>query len=306
MYQTRCRENYTLDNGLEIPKVGLGTGIYWYRESIPSFIKGSIKDIIINHGKELKHHINLYKIIQDAPYCGCPMIDTARDYGVCESIVGHAISSRKREDAFIITKLGNKQQRKGNIRKAVNESLKNLKTDYIDLYLMHWPNPDTFIQSWKEMEELYEEGIVRAIGVCNFHIQHLEQLLLNAKIKPMVNQFEHHPLLTQIELVQYCKKYNIQIMAYAPTAVRADRLMNNAIIKKIAEKYHKSVSQIIFRWDYQNGIIPIPATVSKEHLRENINIFNFELTSEELEEINNLDCNYRIHPNPDTVDFYTV
>lgn len=181
-------------------------------------------------------------------------------------------------------------------------SLKNLDTDYVDLYLMHWPVEGKYIKSWKIMERLYEKGLAKAIGVCNCNIHHLEELRKQAKIMPMVNQFECHPLFTQNELREYCKENNIQVMAYTPTA-RMDERLFKTVLSKIAKKYSKTVAQIIIKWHIQIGNIPIVNTSNLEHLRQNYNVFDFELTQQEVYEITKININSRLRYDPDNCDF---
>ena len=158
----------------------------------------------------------------------------------------------------------------------------------------------------KEMEKLYEEGLVGAIGVCNFHEHHLEKLLKIAKVKPVINQIELHPLLTQIPLRGYCKSKGIQIQSYSPVARMDKKLIENKILALIAKKYNKTVPQIILKWNIQSDIITIPKSGNKTRIRENFDIFNFELSDEELKKIDNLNENYRVRYNPDTVDYTKV
>lgn len=271
-------EGIKLNNGLSIPKIGLGT--------FP-----------------MNRYVLLKTVIQ-ATRIGYNSFDTSRSYGN-EKALGFALklSLVKRENIFITTKLSNEQQRTYNVKNALLSSLKLLKTDYVDLYLMHWPNPETYLDSWRQMEELYLQGYCKAIGVCNFHEHHLEELLKIAKIIPAINQIEIHPLLTQKPLIKYCKKHGIQPEAYSPLARMDKRLVENGVLENLAEKYNKTIAQIILRWDYQCGVISIPKTENKNRLRENISIFDFNMTEEEIESINNLNCNYRIRHNPDTCDF---
>lgn len=271
-------EYFELNNGLRMPAMGLGT--------FPM------------------NRLTLLKTIRKATKVGFNSFDTSNAYGN-ERYVGYGVkfTSLSRENVFITTKLSNTQQRVGNIRKAVETSLRLLNVDYIDLYLMHWPNPDTYLSSWTQMEKMYEEGLFKAIGVCNFHQHHLNNLLKVANVVPSVNQVEIHPLLTQKPLIKFCKSLGIQLEAYSPLARMDPKLINNEYLVKLSKKYDKTVVQVILRWSYQCGVVSIPKTQNKERLKENINIFDFQLTDEEIVNIDNLNCDYRVRHNPDDCDF---
>ena len=266
------------NNGIEMPLIGIGT---WP-------MKG----------------LTLLKAITYAFKSGYEKIDTASSYSN-ERWIGLAfkLNFKRRKDVFITTKLSNKSQREGDIRGAINGSLKRLGVKYVDLYLMHWPNPDTFIKSWKEMEMLYEEGFIKAIGVCNFHQHHLEKLLKEAKITPVINQVERHPLLSQEELIVYCKSKGIMVEAYSPFARMDKKLIENEILLEISKKYNKTVTQIILRWNYQSGISMVPKSSNKKRIKQNIDILDFKLKNYEMDKINLLNENYRVRHNPDNCDF---
>lgn len=269
---------FILNNGIKMPVIGLGT--------FPM------------------KRLELFKVFFQATSCGYTSFDTSSAYGN-ERWLGLAqwISRKQRDKLFFTTKLSNTQQREGNIRKALENSLRLLKLDYIDLYLMHWPNPETYLKSWKEMEKLYEEKLIKAIGVCNFHEHHLNKLFSVANIIPAVNQIELHPLLSQKPLINFCKKYNIQVEAYSPLARMDENLIKNKTLIDLSKKYNKTVSQVIFRWNYQNNIIVIPKTSHKKRLIENIDFFDFEISNEDMKKIDLINCNFRVRYNPDTCDF---
>lgn len=271
-------EYFKLVNGVEIPVVSFGT----YPMTKLTVIKAL--NYALRHGYE--------------------SFDTAHAYyneRWCK--YGKMFIGKKRENVFITTKISNIQQRTGDIRGALENSLKALGVSYIDLYLMHWPNPETYIKTWKEMEKLYKEGLVRAIGVCNFHQHHFEKLMSTAEIMPMVNQIELHPLLNQRPLVKFCRAHNILVEAYSPLARMDSHLTENKVLKNLAQKYRKSIAQIILRWDLQNGIISIPKSQSHIRMLENIDIFDFALTGEEMDEIDAQNKNYRIRHDPDNCDY---
>lgn len=271
-------KHFELYNGLKVPVIGAGT--------FP-----------------LKR-FELIKMVYLASGLGYTMFDSAAAY-YNEKALGYAwrLTLRKRKDLFLISKLSNRQQREGNVQKSFLESLDKLHVRYLDMYLMHWPNPETYISCWKQMEGLYKNGLVKSIGVCNFHQHHLEKLMSQAEIKPMVNEIEVHPLLSQEPLIEYCQKNQIQVIAYTPLARMNKKLIENPVLNNIAEKYNKSVVQIVLRWDYQRGIISIPKSSSKKRLEENISLFDFSLTVEEMEQINMLNEDFRVRNDPDNCDY---
>ncbi|OTA19077.1 2,5-didehydrogluconate reductase A [Xenorhabdus beddingii] len=271
-------QTITLYNGVRIPNIGLG--VYKTKE-----------------GTEVK------QAIKKSLETGYRMIDTASIYKN-EIGVGEAIgeSDIAREDLFITTKLWNDDQGYETTLKAFDLSLKKLKLDYIDLYLIHWPVYGKYVETYRAFEKLYQEGRARVIGVCNFHIHHLEHLMDNSDIKPMVNQVELHPMLAQIELRNFCQKEQIQIEAWSPL-MQGGEILENPIIKDIAKKYDKTPAQVILRWDIQNNIITIPKSITSSRIVENFNLFDFSLTEEELQKINTLDCHKRVGTNPDKYDF---
>jgi diketogulonate reductase-like aldo/keto reductase len=173
--------------------------------------------------------------------------------------------------------------------------------EYIDLYLIHWPVKEKYKDTWRAFEKLYEEGLVRAIGVSNFHIHHLEDLLASARIVPMVNQVEFHPRLTQKNLLHYCKERNIQLEAWSP--LMRGRLLDEPTLVEIGQKYGKTPAQVILRWDLQHGVVTIPKSVREERIIANADIFDFQLTSEEMERIDGLNRDERVGQNPDNFHF---
>lgn len=271
-------ETITLNNGVDMPVIGLGT---FPMNKMP-----------------------LVKNIRTAVQAGYTAFDTSSAYQNEKSVGwGVKLCGKKRENLFITTKISNIQQYRSDAATALKDSLHKLKLSYVDLYLIHWPVPEKYLQTWKDMEKLYKDGLVRAIGVCNFHQHHIEKLLEIADIIPAVNQVELHPLLSQNELRTYCAKQGIQMEAYTPIARMDEKLVKNEVLLKIAANYKKTVVQIILRWDYQNGIIPIPKSANPERLKQNIDIFDFCLTDREMEAINELNQNYRVRYDPDNCDF---
>lgn len=262
---------YTLSNGLRIPKIGFGT--------FP------MKD-------------ELLEVIPKAVEAGYRMFDTSDNYHN-ETYLGNALEKSQdfEKNFFVVTKIS-KPQKLLKFRQEYEKSQERLKHK-IDLFLMHWPYPFVKYSLWKEMEKIYENGKCGGIGVCNFTEKEMTKLLEKAEVKPVVNQIELHPMFQQKEICEFCKKQGIKIMAYSPLARMDKRLMENELLKKLAEKYSKSVPQIILRWDIQHGYIPIPSGKREEHILANINIDDFYLTEEDMRAIDNLDCGLRVRFDPD-------
>lgn len=267
----------TLHNGVKMPWFGLG--VYKVQEGDEALqsVKAALK-------------------------AGYKSIDTAALYQNEES-VGNAIkeSGVPREELFITTKVWNSDQRENTVLEAFETSLKKLGLDYVDLYLIHWPVAGKYKQTWKVLEKLFKEGRIRAIGVSNFKEHHLDDLMADAEIKPMVNQVELHPLLSQPELRDYCKKHGIQIEAWAPLG--QGRLLDNPVLQEIASSHNKSIAQVILRWDIQNEIVTIPKSIREKRIIENANIFDFHLNEKDMEKINALNENKRFGADPDNFNF---
>ncbi|HWO98211.1 MAG TPA: aldo/keto reductase [Bacillus sp. (in: firmicutes)] len=267
----------TLHNGVKMPWFGLGVYKVEEGQEVIDSVKAAIKN-------------------------GYRSIDTAAIYRNEEG-VGQAIkeSGVPREELFITTKVWNAAQRADATLEAFERSMTKLGLDYLDLYLIHWPVEGKYKETWKVMENLYKEGRVRAIGVSNFQIHHLEDLMKDAEIKPMVNQVEYHPRLAQKELREFCRKNGIQLEAWSP--LMQGELLNNETLKELAEKHNKSVAQVILRWDLQNEVVTIPKSTKEHRIIENADIFDFELTAEDMAKIDDLNEDRRIGPDPDNFDF---
>ncbi len=266
-----------LSNGVEMPWFGLG--VYKVEEG----------DQVVNS-------------VKWAIEAGYRSIDTAALYQNEEG-VGQAIkeSGVPREELFITTKVWNSDQGYDTTLQAFEKSLSKLGLDYVDLYLVHWPVKGKYKDTWRALEKLHEDGKVRAIGVSNFQIHHLEDLLADAKVRPVVNQVELHPLLSQVELRNYCKEQGIQIEAWAPLA--QGRLLDNPTLQAIADKHGKSIAQVLLRWDIQSGIVTIPKSIKKERIVQNADIYDFELSVEEMKQIDDLNEDRRFGADPDHFDF---
>jgi methylglyoxal/glyoxal reductase len=275
MMPTSLKDTVTLHNGVKMPWMGLGVFKVTDGEEVIESVKAAIRNGYIS-------------------------IDTASFYKNEEG-VGQAIreSGVPREDLFITTKLWNSDQGYESTLKAFETSLDKLGLDYLDLYLIHWPGKDKYKETWKAFEELYKQGRVRAIGVCNFQVHHLEDLIASAEIKPMVNQVEFHPHLTQKELLAYCKSEGIQLEAWSP--LKQGKLLNHPVLEDIAQKYNKSVAQVILRWDLQHGVVTIPKSVKEQRIIDNANVFDFELSAEDMEKIDGLNEDSRAGSHPDTM-----
>lgn len=299
-------KNFVLSNGVEMPPICFGTGITHLRDI---GIKGKadkliyILKVIANRDKKNSMlNLKLPNMIKVAMNNGCICFDSSKAYGASEFTLGQTLKQYDRNSYFIVTKLSNTDQYHNNVRGGLESSLRELGLEYVDLYLMHWPVAGHFIDSWHEMEKLYLEGKCKAIGVCNCNIHHLEELKKNSTIMPMVNEIECHPLFTQTELRDYCKQNNIQVMAYTSTA-RMDERLRKTCLLDIAKKYNKNMAQIILRWHNQIGNIPIFNSSSEQHVKENLNISDFELTNEEIENIKSININSRLRYDPDNCDF---
>ncbi len=232
---------------------------------------------------------------------GYRLIDTAAIYGN-EDAVGRGIKKAinelaiKREDLFIVTKLWNADH--NDPKKALQVSLKKLDLEYVDLYLIHWPVKES-LRTWKVFETLKKEGLTKAIGVSNFTESHLEKVFEISKSVPSVNQIEFSPFLFQSELANFCKTKNIVIMSYSP--LTRGKLLDNELIKSIAIKYKKSVAQVVLRWHLQLGLVPIPKSKNPNRIKENISIFDFNLTKKEMDLISGLDSGSRFCWNPNDI-----
>ncbi len=296
-------EKIKLSNSYELPNICMGTGVthtYNYNSLISTgryWITNAIKN-----KKRLKKDYYLSNVIDVAMKNNCNMFDTSRAYGGSEHVLGKTLKKYKRSDYYIVTKVSNTDQYSGNIRDALEKSLKELSVDYLDLYLLHWPVKDKYIDSWKQLERFYEEGLCKAIGVCNCNIHHLERINASCNISPMINQFECHPLFTQNELREFCKSKNIQVMAYTSTA-RMDERLYKTVLYGIAKKYNKTITQVILRWHQQIGNIPIVSSSSVKHMKENTLINDFTLSDNEINSIMAININSRLRYDPDNCDF---
>ena len=227
--------------------------------------------------------------VVDAINSGYRLIDTAASYGN-EEAVGKAIKSSgvKRDELFITTKLWIQLNGYEGAKKSFENSLKRLQLDYLDLYLIHQPMGDVYGE-WRAMQDLYKEGKVRAIGVSNFHPDRLIDLIVHNEIAPLVNQIETHPFHQQMETQKFLQENNVQIESWGPFAEGKNNIFQNELLASIGNKYNKTIAQVILRWLTQRGVVAIPKSVRKERMEENFNIFDFELSTEDMEAIKALD-----------------
>jgi methylglyoxal/glyoxal reductase len=267
------QDTTTLHNGVKMPWFGLGVFKVQEGSEVIESVKAAIKN-------------------------GYKSIDTAAIYKNEEG-VGQAIkeSGVPREELFITTKVWNSDQGYESTLQAFETSLEKLGLDYLDLYLIHWPGKNKYKETWKALEKLYKDGRVRAIGVSNFKVHHLQDLISDAVIKPMVNQVEYHPHLTQKDLLEYCQSEGIQLEAWSP--LKQGELLSDPTIMELAEKHQKSAAQIILRWDLQNKVVTIPKSIKEQRIIENANVFDFELSLEDMAKIDALNKDERVGPDPD-------
>ncbi|QOV11217.1 aldo/keto reductase [Viridibacillus arvi] len=271
----------TLNNGIKMPVLGYGV----FR---------------VENGAELA------EAVKTAIKKGYRSIDTAQIYGN-EEMVGQGIKEAiaeglvTREELFITSKVWNAGLNYEAALAAYDDSLSKMELDYLDLYLIHWPGHDQYLDAYKALETIYKEGRVRSIGVSNFQVHHLENLLKETEIKPVINQIEFHPRLTQQEVRNYCTEHDIQVEAWSP--LMNGELLKDETIQSIAAKHNKTAAQIVLKWDLQHQVVTIPKTMTESRMEENINVFDFELTTEEMAQIDALNENFRCGPNPDEFNF---
>lgn len=271
----KLTEKLQLNNGIEIPRIGLGV---WKCDQKTEFA------------------------IHEALKAGYRMIDTAKRYGN-ESETGKTINKEpiERKDIFVTTKVWVDAVKEKTVKEEFRKSLISMELDYVDLLLIHWP-VEGFVDAYLTLEELYREGSVRAIGVSNFKKHHLEELMGSTTIVPAVNQIEYNLQNQDEALVLFCQEHHITVEAFSPLA-RGESLFEENLIS-IAAKYQKSSAQIILRWMIQKNIIPLPKSVHTDRIKENIDIFDFEIVEEDMHYLNSLNRNKRIAADPDECDKY--
>ena len=268
---------FTLNNGDKIPSLGLGT---FNQHDLPI-------------------------VARQAAQLGYELFDTSPAYGTEKKLsrgLWHGIlfsNQQKRANYSITTKLFLSDCFGGQEYRGLKNSLRALSTNYIDTYLLHWAHPDVFIHNYKEMEKFYKDGLVKNIGVCNMEIHHLEKLLNECEIVPTINQIEVTPLLTQKPLIEFCKKHHILVMAYTPFGRMHEKIFKHPTLVELSQKYHKKITQIILRWNIQQGRCVIPKTSNADRLKENITIFDFEISPEDMAKIDVMNEDFRLRFHPD-------
>lgn len=247
---------------------------------------------------------DVYRAIRSALDIGYRHIDTATLY-LNEQAVGKAIreSGIPREELFVTTKLWGSDVLKNNIQGAFAGSLKNMGLDYLDLYLVHWPVKGKLQSTWQQMEEIQRSERVRSIGLSNHQIHHMKEALESATIQPVVNQVELHPYLPQDELRAYCATQNIVVQAWSPLASNKIPLLDEGILAQIGKKHGKSPAQVVLRWHLQLGVVPLPKSSNADRQRENFQVFDFELSDQEMQQVNALDRDHRTGMHPDNIEF---
>jgi diketogulonate reductase-like aldo/keto reductase len=271
-----------MNSGFNIPVIGLGT-------------------------YQIKSQEGIDEAVKSAYDAGYRHIDSAVIYKN-EHLIGNALKkfSIPREEIFITTKIPTNGMEYIEAKKYIDQSLKNFQTDYIDLYLIHWPGAKSLedrLGVWRALEESVEEGKVKSIGVSNFLPHHMKTLLENCKIKPAVNQFEIHPLFIDWDLIELCKANNMVIEAYSTFARMDPKLIDNSNLKALCEKYKKSPTSVLVRWAVQHGWVVLPKSVSRQRVFENIDVNEFELTKEDMESLDSLNCCYKVAWDPIKIEF---
>lgn len=270
-------ETITLHNGIKMPQLGFGV-------------------FKVKNGNET------VESVKKAIEVGYRAIDTAAIYENEEG-VGQAIRECgvPREELFITSKVWNTEQGYETTLQAFDDSLHRLGLEYLDLYLIHWPGKDKYLETWRALEKLYKDGKVKSIGVSNFHVHHLEKLLANSEVKPVVNQIELHPLLTQVEIRDYCAKHKIKVESWSPLG--RGNLLEEPTINHIAKKHGKSSAQVLIRWHLQHDLVVIPKSITPSRIEENAEVFDFSLSLNEMNQIDALNKDERFGSNPDELLF---
>lgn len=298
-------KTFTLRSGVKIPQIGFGPGMFDYKRipyksTLPA-LTWRVWNKLVSQRQQRERFIDS---IANALKLGFKLLDYSITYGnlpyIREAIKRSEVN---RDDLFLTTRIGNKEQFKGDIRESFLRNLDIWGIEKIDLLQFHWPVPDKYISTWEEMIRLKDEGFVKVLGTANCHPHHIEALKHSTGILPEVNQVEVHPLFTQKPLLEYCKKNDIMVEAYTPVARFDDRLVRLPLLKGLERKYGKSFIQIILRWHIQNGVIPVVRTLTPSHQKSNINIFDFEITQEDMALIDRINIDSRLRYNPDNCDF---
>ena len=289
-----------------IPLIGFGPGIAGYSAKMRKQHSGVARYYYavlnrINYRTTCRKYV---EAVAHALNLGYRLIDYSSAYGDGR-LLQKAIqkSGVRRESLFITTRVSNRAQSEGRVRKEFMTFLSNMQLDYVDLLQFHWPVTGFYLDTWREMEKLKDEGFVKHLGVANCHQHHLEEIFKICKHRPEVGQFEIHPLFTQKPLIEYYNQQGIVVEAYTPIARYDERLVRLPLLKKLEKKYNKTFIQIILRWHIQNGVIPLVRSMSKDHQIENFSVFDFELSEEDVAAIDSININSRLRYDPDNCDF---
>lgn len=299
--------NETIIGDKSFPSIGIGPGGLGYspkmqkrRSGLGLFVFKVMNKLFYRPISEKKYVNSVASALQT----GFRLLDYSSAYGDGK-LIGCAIkkSGIDREKLFITTRVSNRAQREKKVRDEFMSFLQNIGLEYVDLLQFHWPVTDLYLDTWREMEKLKDEGLVKHLGVANCHQHHLEEIFKICKYRPEIGQFEIHPLFTQKPLIQYYKDNGIVVEAYTPIARYDDRLVRLPLLKNLEKKYNKSFIQIILRWHVQNCVIPLVRTLSEEHQKENFGIFDFELSEDDMKLIDGININSRLRYDPDNCDF---
>ena len=292
-------EYFELNNGNKLPTVCFGPGLWTRGMKFHSGIKRIYDKYLL-----FKQEKNYFNGICSALKCGCSFIDFSAAYGR-EDLIAKAINKLNilRDDIYLTTRVSNASQFQGKVRDVALRSIEKLKVDYVDLLMFHWPVPEKFISTWETLIKLQEEGFAKNIGVANCHEHHLETLISATSVVPQINQVEIHPLFSQKNLINYCQSKNIQVEAYTSLGRMDERMTRLPLMKKLCNKYQKSISQLIIRWHIQNGVIPIFRSFNAKHQKDCIDIFNFEISNDDMKLIDSVNINSRLRYDPDNCDF---
>lgn len=299
---------FSLSDGTQIPCIGFGPGILGYSAKYTKLPKSKIGNFAYHAYRKFISRplasVDYIDSISNALCQGFRLLDYSAAYGNM-NYIGKAIrkSGVGRENIILTSRVSNRAQVEHEVREEFFQSLKQLQTDYIDILQFHWPVTDAYLNTWDEMVKLKNEGYVRILGVANCHRHHIESLIAHNGEKPLINQFEVHPLFSQKPLISYCKSEGIQVEAYTPIARYDDRLVRLPLLRQLEQKYHKNFVQVILRWHIQNGVIPVIRSLSKRHQVQNLDIFDFELSPEDMQRIDGINIDSRLRYNPDNCDF---
>lgn len=289
-----------LNNGIDVPALCFGPGIMCRGRKAPHNFIQRVNYYIGTRLLERRYYEGILSAIDN----GLRFIDYSAAYGR-EDLISKAIikSGIDRKEFVLTTRVTNRAQMNGKVREVFFQSLKRYGVDYIDVLMFHWPVTDKYVDTFREMIKLKEEGYVRTLAVANCHKHHLDRIIKETGVVPAINQVEIHPLFSQKTLISECKSMGITMEAYTPLARFDERMTRLPLLKNMAAKYNKSISQIILRWHYQNGVIPVFRSLNSSRQKENIDIFDFELTADDIKAIDGININSRLRYDPDNCDF---